>query len=125
MLNTTIEVILVLVAFILGFYTKFFQEAWDTAREYKWSGVVAVKKALLSPRTFIPLIIMVLLIGVVVGLNYWQSQLDNLVQEKRDKDLIQAVNQHTDEKTQSLIERMDRLITILEAQNATGNTTTK
>jgi hypothetical protein len=132
MLGTTIEVLLVLVAFILGYYTKFFQQAYRTIRKSPSmrEGVRAVLKALTSSRTYIPLLFMLILISAVIGLNIWQSHSDTITQDERDKALIQSVNNHTDDKiqqsnqkVQDLIDTINKLITTLEAQNVSGNTT--
>lgn len=124
MLETTIEVILVLVAFILGYFTHFFQDAWNTVRNYKWVGVRAVLKALTSVRTYIPIVFTLVLIGAVIGLNYWQGHLEDKNRNTQNNEIIESINRHNDDKFQAILDRIDKLITILEEQNVSNNTTT-
>ena len=126
------EIALIWFAFVLVFFTEHIKNIYYTLQPnpFAWQRWWAVIKGTFTKRTAFPLTVMVLLTIAVYLLNFWQTNDLIKAENERNAELLQTVNQtineqfdKRDEKLDALIERIDNLITALEAQNVSDNTT--
>ena len=125
------EAVLICLAFFLGYFAEHIRNVWTTLRPNFFSGQRwgAVMRGTFTKRTIFPLTIMLLLIVGAILINVWQTNNSIESENSRNAVLIQSVNQtitnsfnesginETNQNMKALMDRIDKLIAIMEAQN--------
>ena len=126
-----IEILLIWLAFGLVYFQEHIRNVVQTLQPnpFSWRRWGAVMRGTFTKRTIFPLTIMLLLIVGAILINVWQTNNSIESENSRNAVLIQSVNQtitnsfnesginETNQNMKALMDRIDKLIAIMEAQN--------
>jgi hypothetical protein len=111
-MQTTLDILLVWVAFLLVYFQDHIKAIYNTLQSnpLSWRRWWAVMKGTFTRKTAFPFLVLVLLTVAMIFINHWQTNESN-----------ESINQII-QKIDNLTDRIDKLITTLEAQNTDGKT---